>query len=63
MLIEERNPFWDDLAVTMLGFEPMASATTPSFPRKRESTVAKQEADVPPSMDSRLCGNDGEYRA
>jgi putative endonuclease len=55
-LIEERNPFWDDLAVTVLGFEP-SPAPAPSFPRKRESTDMKQ-SDVSMSMDSRFRGND-----
>lgn len=27
VLIEERNPFWDDLAVTILGFDPLACPT------------------------------------
>jgi putative endonuclease len=33
-LIERDNPFWEDLAVTLLGFEPL-----PARPRREGSTI------------------------
>jgi putative endonuclease len=56
-LFEERNPYWDDLAVTMLGFDPL-DFSHPSFPRKRESTDMTHQQDGRPSMDPRFCGDD-----
>jgi hypothetical protein len=56
-LIEERNPHWDDLAVTVLG---MATLPPSSSPRKRGSTDAAHQRGGQPSMDPRLRGDDKE---
>ncbi|QJU56744.1 GIY-YIG nuclease family protein [Sphingomonas sp. AP4-R1] len=56
-LIEERNPHWEDLAVTMLGLDPL-DTSSPSFPRKRESTDMRLQQDGLPSMDPRFRGDD-----
>ena len=57
-LIEERNLYWDDLAVTMLGFDPLDSSRL-SSPRTRGFTDTEHQLDGLPSIDPRLRGDDG----
>jgi putative endonuclease len=41
--IEEENPFWDDLAVSLLGFEPLR----PSHPGEDREGEAKTRSQAP----------------
>ena len=53
-LIEAENPFWDDLAVSMLGFDPLPSSAAESGRRKPGSKSATHRRGAPAA--SKLSG-------